>query len=274
MTPNDIRAAVRRPLSAAVAGLAVIGVGAMMLAAGPQTSAVAAGETFSEAQKGQIEGIIKAYLLKNPELMVEIQRTLEQKQEVARQETMTKAVSSNAASLYRSSTAPVAGDVNGDVTVVEFFDYNCGYCRKAVGDVTKLIASDKKVRVVLKEFPIFGKRSEDVARLALAAKIQGKYWEMHQALFERKGKDHADPAIAIELAKGLGLDVDKLQKDATSDEVTKEILRVRQLADKMGIQGTPHFIIGEKVIPGAPEDLFDEMASLVGEVRKNGCKIC
>ena len=97
---------------------------------------------------------------------------------------------------------------------------------------------------------------------------------MHQALYERKGRDAADGPLAIELAKGLGLDIDKLQSDAKGDVVTAEIRRVRELAEKMGIQGTPHFVIGEKVIPGAPENLYDEMTALVDDVRKNGCKIC
>ena len=154
--------------------LAAIGVGAVLVMGAPAQKASAASEGFTEGQKAEIGAVIRDYLLKNPELMIEVQRTLEAKMELARQENATKAIASNAAGLFKASTAPVAGDPNGDVTVVEFFDYNCGYCRKAMDDVAKLVSKDKKVKVVLAEFPIFGKRSEDVARLGPRGEAAGQ----------------------------------------------------------------------------------------------------
>jgi protein-disulfide isomerase len=269
MIIKDLRAALRRPLTAAVAGLALLGAG---VALAPGGSALAAGEAFSDAQKAELGGLIKDYLIKNPEVMIEVQRVLEAKMEAQRQEAAAKAVSENASSLYKNVGLPVAGDAKGDVTVVEFFDYNCGYCRKAVEPINKLIDGDKKVKVVMVDFPIFGKDSEGAARVAIAAGKQGKYWELHQALLRHKGANSEE--VALQLGEKMGLDMAKLKADANSQATSKLMADNKALADKLGIQGTPHFYVGEKVIPGAPENLFDELTSLVGDVRKNGCKVC
>jgi protein-disulfide isomerase len=217
---------------------------------------------------------VREYLLSHPEVLAEAQSLLEQKQETARAEAMKKALSDLAPTLFRSTTAPIAGNAKGDVTVVEFFDYNCGYCKRAVGDVAKLIESDKKVKVVFKELPIFGKDSEGAARVAIAARKQNKYWEVHRGLMDRKGK--ADEAAAIEIAQAAGANIDQLRKDMGSADVKKEMEDTKGLAEKMGIQGTPHFFVADRVIPGAPDDLFDVMTKHVGEVRKGGgcSKIC
>jgi len=272
MILNDIRAAFRRPLTAAVAGLAMLGAGIALVPAGPMGKAMAAGDAFSEAQKAELGALIKDYLVKNPEVMIEVQRVLEAKMEATRQEAAAKAVSENGANLYKNALLPTAGAAKGDVTVVEFFDYNCGFCRKAVDSMSKLMDADKKVKVVMVDFPIFGKDSEAAARVAIAAGKQGKYWDLHQALLLHKGANGEESAL--QLAEKLGLDMTKLKADAAAPETAKLLADNRALAEKLGIQGTPHFYVGDKVIPGAPENLYDELASLVGDVRKNGCKIC
>ncbi len=269
MILNNLRAALRRPLTAAVTGLAMLGAGVALVPAG---SAVAAGDAFSADQKAQLGDLIKDYLIKNPEVMIEVQRVLEAKLEATRQEAAAKAVSENGPSLYKNVALPVAGNAKGDVTVVEFFDYNCGYCRKAVDSMSKLVDGDKKVKVVMVDFPIFGKDSEGAARVAIAAGKQGKYWELHQALLLHKGANSEE--VGYQLAEKMGLDMAKLKADAASPETGKLMQDNRALAEKLGIQGTPHFYVGDKVIPGAPENLLDELTSLVGDVRKNGCKIC
>ncbi|MEM8627837.1 MAG: DsbA family protein, partial [Pseudomonadota bacterium] len=167
--------------------------------------------SFNDQQTGDIETIVRQYLLKNPELFLDVQRELEkrlQAQETARRQT---AISSNAATLFRRKDAPIAGNPDGDVTVVEFFDYNCGFCKRGLKDVEALIKADPKVKVVLKEFPIFGRASEDAARVALAAKVQGKYWEAHRALLNVEGRVDKDTALAA--VKSLGLDLKKLETD-------------------------------------------------------------
>jgi protein-disulfide isomerase len=253
-------------------GLACAGLMVSAIAIGGGHTAIAADAAFNPAQKTEIEGIIKDYLLKNPELMIEVQRVLEQKQQVAQQEAMSKAVGANSQSLFKDAALPAAGAAKGDVTVVEFFDYNCVHCRDAVDHMGRLIDKDKNVRVVFMDFPIFGKDSEGAARVAIAAGKQGKYWELHRDLLLHKGSNSEEGAY--KLAEKLGLDMTKLKADATSADVAKQLQSNRQLADKLGIQGTPHFIIDDKVIPGAPDNLFDQLASLIGDVRKTGCKYC
>ena len=241
--------------------------------AGTVTGQLAA-KAFSADQKTSIEQIVREYLLNHPEVLAEATALYEQKQETARAEAMKKAVSDLAPTLFRSPTAPIAGNAKGDVTVVEFFDYNCGYCKRAIGDVARLIDGDKKVKVVFKELPIFGKESEAAARVAIAARKQNKYWEVHRGLMDRKGK--ADEAAALEIAQAAGVNLDQLRKDMASAEVKKEMDETKGLAEKMGIQGTPHFFVADRVIPGAPDDLYDVMVKHVAEVRKaGGCaKFC
>jgi protein-disulfide isomerase len=241
-------------------------------AAPPASSA--AKSAFSPEQRRDIEAIVKDYLINNPEVMVEIQTALEARMEKIQNEKMQAAIKDNAQDLFQSTAAPVAGNPKGDVTVVEFFDYNCGYCKKAFPDLASVIQKDQNVKVVLKEFPILSKGSEEAAKVALAAKMQGKYWEMHRVMLEQPGQ--ANEASALKAAeKVAGLDIARLKKDMASAEVKKEIDDTRKLAQKMGIQGTPHFLVADRVIPGAPEDLADRIAKHVNEVRKSGgCKVC
>jgi protein-disulfide isomerase len=232
----------------------------------------AGGAAFSDGQRKAIEAIIKDYLLNNPELMLEVNNLLEAKMDKIQAERMQVAVKENADELFRPAGSPIAGNAKGDVTMIEFFDYNCGYCKKAFTDVAQAIDKDKQVKLVLKEFPILSKGSEEAARVALAAKMQGKYWEFHRAMLEGQGQ--ANEASALKVAEKLGLDMTKLKKDMASAEVKKEIDDTRKLATKMGIQGTPHFIVGDRIIPGAPENLAELLGKNVADVRKEGCKVC
>lgn len=232
----------------------------------------AGGDAFTDAQKKALGEIVRDYLVKNPEVMIEIQGALDAKLEKEQSEKLAKYMADNAKRIYRNPESPVAGDPEGDITVVEFFDYNCGYCKRGLPEVQKLIDSDKKVRFVFKELPILSKGSEEAARAALAAKRQGKYWEFHQAMLEHKGQ--ANQASALKIAEGLGLDVGQLKTDMESDAVKKELADMQALAREMGINGTPHFLVGSKSIPGAPEDLHDQLEALVTEYRKAGCSTC
>jgi protein-disulfide isomerase len=237
-----------------------------------QSSTAAASSAFTPAQRKELESIIKDILLNNPEIMLEVQSALESKMDKIQAERMAVAIKEHAAELYRPVSSPVVGNVKGDVPVVEFFDYNCGYCKKALSEVSSLIDKDKKVRLILKEFPILAKGSEEASRVALAAKMQGKYWEFHRAMLESQGQ--ANEASALRIAEKIGLDMAKVKKDMASAEVKKEIDDTRQLATKMGIQGTPHFIVGDRIIAGAPENLTELLGKHVSDVRKEGCKVC
>jgi protein-disulfide isomerase len=232
----------------------------------------AAPGSFSSEQKGELEKIIKEYLLANPEIFLEVQTALETKMEKEQAEKLKVAIAENAKEIYRDPGADTAGNPNGDITVVEFFDYNCGYCKRGLRDVIKLVESDPKVRVVFKELPILSKGSEEASRVAIASSRQGKYWEMHRAMLESKGTMNEANALAI--AGKLGLDVEKLKQDMASPEVEAEIKKSEALAKKMGVNGTPHFLVGDRAIPGAPEDLYDQLEKHVTELRKSGCSYC
>ena len=213
----------------------------------------------------RVERIMRDYLTKNPQILVEMATQLDKRQ--ASQQT--KAISDNADAIFRSPVSHVAGNPNGDVSVVEFFDYNCPFCRHALHDVVELIDDDGKVRLVLKELPILSDDSVAAAKLALASNKQGKYFEMHQKLLSEPGK--ADKAKALRIAKDLGLDVDQLQKDADDPDIKKALDEAKDLAHKLGLEGTPMFLIGDRTISGAPDDLFDQLEAKVTEVRQKGC---
>ena len=227
---------------------------------------------LSGAQRKEIEDIIKEYLVKNPEILVEMQNALEAKEYELQAERIAAVIKDNAKEVFRPASSPIVGNSKGDVTVLEFFDYNCGYCKRALGDVARLIEKDKQVKFILKELPILSKGSEETAKVALAAKMQGKYWEFHRAMLETTGQ--ANEASALRTAEKIGLDMAKLKKDMASPAVQKEIDDTQALAKKLGVNGTPYFLIADKIIPGAPENLLDRMNKLVAEVRKEGCKVC
>jgi len=227
---------------------------------------------FSPDQKAAIEKIVKDYLVANPEVLIEVQNILEAKMEKAQAEKAKAALADNAKEIFRSRQSPFAGKADGDITVTEFFDYNCGYCKRSFPEVTKLISSDPKVRVVFKEMPILSKGSEEASRVALAAKLQGKYWEVHQALFENKGQNNE--AVALKIAEKLGLDMTKLKADMTGPEVNAELKSARDLANKMGINGTPHFLVGDRSIAGAPDSLLSQLTTDIADMRAAGCSYC
>ncbi len=222
--------------------------------------------------KAVIEEVVEEYLKKNPEILVAMTTELDRRQQEEQEQQQAKAISENADALFRSENSFAAGNPDGDVTVVEFFDYNCGFCKRGLSQLSKLIDNDKKVRVVLKELPILSQGSEEASRIALAAKKQGKYWEVHSALLNHRGA--LDGNSAMRVAGKLGLDVEKLNKDKDSKEVTAEIEKVREIAQKMGINGTPHFLVGDRTIPGAPENLYEQLAGHVKDLRENGCEVC
>jgi protein-disulfide isomerase len=221
------------------------------------------------ADQARVERIMRDYLTKNPQILVEMATELDKRQATEQAAQQTKAISDNADAIFRSSVSHVAGNPNGDVSVVEFFDYNCPYCRKALPDVVKLVNDDGKVRLVLKELPILSDDSVAAAKLALASNKQGKYFEMHQKLLSRPGK--ADKEKALRIAKELGLDVDQLQKDAEDPDIKKALDEAKDLAKKLNLQGTPLYLIGDRVMAGAPDDLFDQLKAKVAEVRQKGC---
>jgi protein-disulfide isomerase len=178
---------------------------------------------------------------------VEALNAYQDNQKQAETANFSKALDKNRKAVF-SSSAPMAGNPKGDVTIVEFFDYNCGYCKHAITDVQQLVKNDKNVRVIFHDLPILSPSSELAARWALAAGKQGKYWEYHQAVMNFPGGKSED--TLAQLGKEIGLDVEKQKKDASSDEIGKQLADNAKLAQELGINGTPAFLINDFFAPG------------------------
>lgn len=234
------------------------------------TPAAFAEGSFNDAQKAEIGEIVREYLMENPEVLLDVSKALEAKQQQAEAEQRTQVLQSSADQIFRSPGDFVAGNPKGDVTIVEFFDYNCGWCKKGFPEVVNLIEKDKNLRVVLKEFPIFGGDSDYAAMAAIASRKQNKYWELHQALFSHEGK--ITQAVVDELAAKQGLDMEKLKADMKDPAVAQELAATHALAQSLSINGTPAFIVDDKVSPGYLP--ADTLAAMVDDVRKSGCKLC
>ena len=216
-----------------------------LVTAGPS----AADEAFDPAQVEQIERIIEDYLIENPEVISRALRRLEEKQRVAQQARVRKALASLRHEIFDDPAAPIAGNLNGNVTVVEFFDYRCGYCKRVLNPMLKAVANDGMVRLVFKEFPTLGAVSYFAARAALASREQNKYQEFHIALMGTKAE--LSEAIVFELARQVGLDTARLREDMEAPGIKAEIRQNYMLADALEIEGTPAFVIGDEVIRGA-----------------------
>ena len=233
-------------------------------------ASIASADAFNPAQRTEIEGIIKDYLLTHPELITEMNKTLEDKQKLAEDEQRKSALTSNADEIFRDKADFVAGNTKGNVTMVEFFDYNCSWCRRGFPEVMSLLQSDKELRFVLKEFPIFGDDSEYAAKAALASGRQGKYWQLHLAMFSHEGK--ITRASVDEIAAAQGINMAKLKKDMADPAIEETLARTRALAQTLAINGTPAFIIDDKLVPGYLPQA--DLAAAIDEVRMKGCSLC
>lgn len=237
-------------------------------------SATAAEDQFTAAQKNELHNIIREYLLENPQILNEMIEKLQMAERQQQEQQAKQVIASNAHKIFRNPNDIVVGNPDGNVTLVEFFDYNCGYCKRSMADVLRLTEEDKDVRVVMKEFPILSEGSVIAAHAALAARNQDKYWELHLALMGAQGGVDSLEKV-LEIAGKTGLDVDKLKADmeAARAEHDKIIDETRNLAQELGINGTPAFIIDGTLVPGAAP--YDQLAASVKGVRESGgCKYC
>jgi protein-disulfide isomerase len=232
---------------------------------------VAAAEEFTAEQRGEIEAIVRDYLLRNPEILLDVGRELEKRQQETEAKRAKGAIVEHAEEIFRSPADFVAGNPDGDVTIVEFFDYNCPWCKKSVPVLQNLMAADGSLRLVLKEFPILGEGSEYAARAAIAAIAQGKYLEFHMALYQHRGQ--IDAAAVEAVARAVGLDVEKLKADMEAPAVAATIARNRELAQALGINGTPGFVIDGEIVSGYV--IERKLAETVQKIRDaGGCAVC
>lgn len=250
-----------------VAGLALL-LGTVLLAVaflggpGPNRPA-AAQEAAAPLTREAVEAIIREYLLQNPELIMESVRALQQRQQTQERERVAGVLAARQAELQRDPDAPVAGNPRGDVTIVEFFDYRCGYCKSVAPTLRQLLEQDGNVRLVYKEFPILGPDSVVAARIALAAHRQGKYEQVHTAFMAHKGS--FDERTLLALAASVGADATRLAADMQDPAIQGQLQATDALAAALGITGTPGFLFGNQLVPGAIA--LDEMKKLVSAAR-------
>jgi protein-disulfide isomerase len=223
---------------------------ALLAIAAPQG---ARADEFSGAQRGEIERVVHDYLLAHPEVLQEAMSELEKRQSAADAAKHKAAVKKHEQTLFSSPRQVNLGNPQGNVTFVEFFDYNCGYCKRAMEDMLTLLKDDSKLKVVLKEFPVLGPGSVEAAQVATAVRMQDKsgkkYLEFHQKLLGGRGQ--ADKARALAVAKDIGLDMARLEKDLASPEVKASLQESFELATALGLNGTPSYVIGADVVVGA-----------------------
>jgi len=219
-------------------------------------------------QKESVETVIYDYLLKNPLVIRQALDSLQVQEENQKKLQQVAALKNLRAELLSNPASPITGNPRGDITIVEFFDYNCGYCKRVLKTLKDLITMDGGVRLVFKEFPILGPSSELAAKSALAAKKQGKYLEFHNELM---GAGPINEGRIKAIATKLGLDLERLNKDAQDPKIQQEIMKNYQLAEALGINGTPAFIIEDELIPGAIE--LDQFKKIISSERRKAKNI-
>ena len=226
---------------------------AAMLMLAAFTAGEASAQGFTPAQRGEIEAIIKDYLIKHPEVLEEVMKEMEKRQSAAEAAKAQKAITDNTQMLFNSPRQVTLGNPKGDVTMVEFFDYNCSFCKRAMGDMMELMKTDPNLKIVLKEFPVLGEASVQAAQVAIALSMQDKggkkYLDFHQKLLSSRGA--ADKAKAVAAAKEVGADMARLEKDMASPEVKETLAESFKLAEPLGLNGTPSYVIGKDVVIGA-----------------------
>jgi len=246
-------------------GAAVALLAAMtMTGAAAQDSATQTPASAIELPVEQIEAIVRDYLMREPQVIYDALQELQRREAVAEAERRKATLAARKDDLFHKASTPVAGNEDGDVTMVEFFDYRCGYCRRVVGSMQALIDRDENLRVVFKEFPILGEDSVRASRAALAADRQGLYLPFHFALMH--SEDLSMDGI-METAAGVGLDTAQLAADMEAPEIQEELGANYALARELGIEGTPAFVVGEELIPGAVSE--ERLAALIEEARTN-----
>ena len=220
-------------------------------------------ESLSE---DRVKKLVLEAIRENPEIVLEAVQIIEQREQQRQAEAAATVLSDNRDLLENDPNAPVLGNPEGDVTVVEFFDYNCPYCRRVKPHIEALLEEDPNVRLVYREWPILGDGSVFAARAALASREQGKYEEFHWALMGMAGR--AEEASVIQVAEQVGLDIAQLRRDMKAPEIDAHIAASMELSRALGFNGTPSFVIGDALVPGVIE--ADQMIQLAEEARAAG----
>ena len=248
---------------------ALVGAGALVAASATSPVKIAMAPPPSESMSAGLNSAalgksIRAYLMANPEVLVDAMAELERKQDSQRDTQAQKAIQDNQAALLNDPETPFTGNPNGDVTIVEFSDYQCPYCKKAHSAVKSTLAADGKVKLVYKDLPILGDASKIAAVAALASIKQGKHDAFHDALMANTAKLDAD--LIFKIAASVGIDVAQLRKDMEDPKIKDIIARNMALAEDLGVRGTPAFVIGKQFVPGAVD--AKTLQQMIDEARK------
>jgi protein-disulfide isomerase len=227
---------------------------------------IRAADSLTPEQKQAVEAIIHDYFLKNPEFMVEVLRAAEAKMKQDKAADARQAIATYRQELLADANSPVGGNPDGDVTIVEFFDYRCPYCKQVAPALEALVKEDPKIRVVYKEFPVLGAESVYASRMALAAAKQDKYFAFHNALMSTKGQ--ITEKVILQVAATAGIDLAKAKADMNAAAIKNIIQHNYTLAEALDINGTPAFIIGDVLVPGATD--MEGLKKLVADARKPG----
>ena len=211
----------------------------------------------------RIKELVLEAIRENPGIVFEAAQLFEQQQQALQAQAAAQVFDTEKATLENDPNAPVLGNPDGDITVVEFFDYNCPYCRRVKPEMEALLAADPNVRVVYREWPILGDGSVFAARAALASRNQGKYEEFHWAMMQLK--ERAEEASILRTAEDIGLDVAQLRRDMNGPEIEEHIQTTMRRAQSLGFSGTPSFVIGDSLAPGLIQ--ADQMIELVDQAR-------
>lgn len=228
-----------------------------------QSTPEAGVNAFDPSERQEIRRLVREYLLENPEIIMEAVQILREREQQARANSRAEALAENRAALNDPGPLEVFGNPNGDVTVVEFFDYRCPYCRSIVQPLMETIEADGNVRLVMKEYPILGQDSVFAARAAIAASMQDRYKDFHVAMMTDLQEVTQDGVL--KLAERMDLDTDQLQKNMQSETVDKELQRTFKLAEALQVGGTPAFVIGDTITPGAVD--MERLKELIAEAR-------
>lgn len=236
-----------------------------ILVGAPPAHAQSVDDPVGPAERERVESIVRDYLMRNPEIILEAIEVLEQREQAASDAARENMLSALVPTLSASPLTPIVGAEDSDVIMVEFFDYQCGYCKRLFPGMKDIMASDPKLKVIFVEYPVIGPASLVAARAAIASQNQGLYMEFHEALMNHKGR--LDDATILSIADSVGLDVDQLKVDMEAPEIVAYLRDVRGLAEGLGIRGTPSMVIGDNFIGGyvPPERLKGVIDMVRGE---------
>jgi len=215
-------------------------------------------------QRQATEGIIHDYLMQNPDVLIEALRAAEDKASRDADAKAALVLKDRRGEVFDDPATPVGGNPQGDVTIVEFFDYRCPYCKQVLPSLQALLDQDRNLRFIYKEMPVLGAPSVTAAHAALAARLQGKYEAFHAAMMATKGQ--ITDEVVYQVAGSVGLDVDRLKQDMAAPEIDRALKANLALANALDIRGTPGFIIGDHIVPGAMD--LGALKDLIAEARK------